>query len=152
VTIKNNQTTVQLEIGKRILVVDDKPDVCFVLETVLDENGFVVDSYEDPFLALERFRAHLYNLVILDIKMPEVNGFALYEEIRRLDKKVKVCFLTAGEMYYGVYSDIFSSLPANHFIKKPIENEELMRRINEIASNIASTRAGSSSYAKCYLG
>jgi DNA-binding response OmpR family regulator len=152
VTIKNNQTTVQLEIGKRILVVDDEPDVCFVLEMVLDENGFVVDSYEDPFLALERFRAHLYNLVILDIKMPELNGFALYEEIRRLDKKVKVCFLTAGEMYYGVYSDIFSSLPANHFIKKPIDNEELMKRINEIASNIASTRAASSSYAKCYLG
>ncbi|MGC2572026.1 MAG: response regulator [Candidatus Nitrosopolaris sp.] len=131
-TIKNNQTTVQLEIGKRILVVDDEPDVCFVLEMFLDENGFVVDSYQDPLLALKRFKADLYNLVMLDIRMPELNGFALYEEIRRLDKKVKVCFLTAGEMYYGVYSDIFSSLPANHFIKKPIDNEELMKRINEI--------------------
>ncbi|MGC2571037.1 MAG: response regulator [Candidatus Nitrosopolaris sp.] len=131
-TIKNNQTTVQLEIGKRILVVDDEPDVCFVLETVLRENRYVVDSYEDPFLALMRFKADLYNLVILDIRMPELNGFALYQEIRRLDKRVKICFLTAGELYDGVYSDIFSSLPANHFIKKPIENEELMRRINEI--------------------
>ncbi len=55
-----------------------------------------------------------------------------YREIMRLDKKVKVCFLTAGVMYYGVYSDIFSSVPANHFIRKPIENEELMKRINEI--------------------
>jgi two-component system catabolic regulation response regulator CreB/two-component system response regulator ChvI len=64
--------------------------------------------------------------------MPELNGFALYREIKKLDKKVKVCFLTAGEMYYGVYSDIFSSVPANCFIRKPIENEELMRRINEI--------------------
>jgi DNA-binding response OmpR family regulator len=68
VVIKNHQTNVQLEIGKRILVVDHEADVCFVLEKVLGENGFVVDSYEDPFLALERFRAHLYNLVILDIK------------------------------------------------------------------------------------
>ena len=131
-TIKNNQTTVQLDIGKRILVVDDESDVCFVLEKVLGEKGFVVDSYEDPLLALEKFKAHYYSLVILDIKMPELNGFALYREIKRLDKKVKVCFLTAGEMYYGVYSDIFSLLPANCFIRKPIENEELMRRINEI--------------------
>ena len=77
-------------------------------------------------------RAHSYDLVILDIKMHELNGFALYREIKRLDKKVKVCFLTAGEMYYGVYSDIFSSLPANCFIRKPIDNEELMKRINEI--------------------
>ena len=130
--IKNHQTNVQLEIGKRILVVDDEADVCFVLEKVLGENGFVVDSYEDPFLALERFRAHLYNLVILDIKMPELNGFELYREIRRLDKKVKICFLTAGEMYYGAYSDIFSSLPANHFIRKPIDNEGLVERINDI--------------------
>ncbi|MGB6530847.1 MAG: hypothetical protein WBF33_22300, partial [Candidatus Nitrosopolaris sp.] len=59
----------------------------------------------------------------LDIMMHELNG---------LDKKVKVCFLSAGEMYYGVYSDIFSSLPVDCFIRKPIENEELMRRIKEI--------------------
>jgi two-component SAPR family response regulator len=55
----------------------------------------------------------------------------MHREIRRLDKKVKVCFLTAGEMYYG-YSDIFSSVPAKCFIRKPIDNEELMKRINEI--------------------
>jgi DNA-binding response OmpR family regulator len=132
VTTKNNQTTVQLEIGNRIWLVDDESDVCFVLQKVLSENGYVVDSYEDPLLALEKFKGDYYSLVILDIKMPKLNGFALYREIKRLDKKVKVCFLTAGEMYYGVYSDIFSLLPANCFIRKPIENEELMRRINEI--------------------
>jgi two-component system, OmpR family, response regulator ChvI len=116
---------------KRTLVVDDDSDVCFVLERVLGENGFVVDAYEDPFLALSKFKAHSYDLVILDIKMPKLNGFALYREIKRLDKKVKVCFLTAGEIYYG-YSDIFASLPANHFIRKPIDNEELLKRVNEI--------------------
>ena len=114
---------------------DDESDVCFVLETVLDENGFVVDSYDDPLIALEKFKVDLYTLVILDIRMPELNGFQLYREIRRLDKKVKICFLTAGEMYYGAYSDIFSSLPANCFIRKPIENQELMNRINEIIAD-----------------
>ena len=117
---------------EKILVVDDESDVCFMLKEVLSEDGFVVDSYKDPLLALSNFRAHSYSLVILDIRMPELNGFALYREIRRLDKKVKICFLTAGEMYDGLYSNIFSSLPVNHFIRKPIDNEGLIKRINEI--------------------
>ena len=118
--------------SKRILLVDDESDVCLALEKVLDENGFTVDSYQNPLLALQKFKAYLYDLVILDIKMPELNGFVLYREIKSLDKKVKVCFLTAGEMYYGVYSDIFSSLPANYFMRKLIDNEELMKWISEI--------------------
>jgi DNA-binding response OmpR family regulator len=119
---------------KKILVVDDESDSCFVLGMVLSENGFVVDSYENPMLALENFNARSYDLIILDIRMPELNGFALYREIKKLNKKVKVCFITAGEVYYG-YSDIFSSVPANYFIRKPIENEELMKRINEIIAD-----------------
>jgi DNA-binding response OmpR family regulator len=130
VVIKDNQTTVQLEIGKRILLVDDESDVCFVLQKVLSENGYVVDSYEDPLLALEKFKGHYYSLVILDIKMPKLNGFTLYREIKTLDKKAKVCFLTAQHTHTP--EDIFSSLPANCFIRKPIENEELIYRINEI--------------------
>ena len=120
---------------KKILVVDDEPDVCFVLEELLSENGFVVDSFENPTLALEKFKAHSYDLVVLDIKMPELNGFALYRQIKRFNKKVKVCFITAGEIYYDEYSDIFSSVPAKYFIRKPIENEELMKRINEIIAD-----------------
>ena len=104
---------------KRILLVDDESDVCFVLGKVLSENGFVVDSFENPTLALEKFTVHSYDLV-LDIKMPDLNGFALYREIKGFSKKVKVCFVTAG------------SLPSKCFIRKPIDNEELMKRINEI--------------------
>lgn len=121
----------------RILVVDDEPDVNTALREVLEQNGFKVDSYEDPLLALENFEAHLYDLVILDIKMPEMNGFSLYREIKKSEKYLKICFLTAGEMYYGSYSDIFSSLPANYFIRKPVGNEELLRRIDEIINDTA---------------
>jgi DNA-binding response OmpR family regulator len=106
-----------------------------VLEKVLGENGFVVDSYNDPVIALEKFKADWYNLVILDIKMPKLNGFSLYREIKKLDKKIKVCFLTASEMYSSGDPEIFSSLPANCFIRKPIENEELMKRINQIIAD-----------------
>jgi DNA-binding response OmpR family regulator len=118
--------------SRRILVVDDEPDVNRSLREVLQQNGFKVDSYENPLMALENFRTRYYALVILDIKMPEMNGFSFYREIKKLDKNLKICFLTSGEMYYGMYSDIFSSLPANYFIRKPIGNEVLIRRIDEI--------------------
>jgi CheY-like chemotaxis protein len=118
--------------SKRILVVDDEADTNMVLRVMLEEDGFIVDSYENPNLALENFKPHIYDLLILDIKMPGMSGFSFYREIKKLDEKLKVCFLTAGEMYYGAYSDIFSSLPANRFIRKPVTNEELLRHIDEV--------------------
>ena len=120
----------------RILVVDDEPDINTTLEKALEQNGFKVDSYECPLMALENFTPYYYDLAILDTKMPEMNGFSFYREIKKLDKNLRICFLTGGEMYYGVYSDIFSSLPANYFIRKPIGNEELIKRIDEIINNV----------------
>lgn len=117
-------------------MVDDEPDINTTLEKALEQNGFKVDSYECPLVALENFKPHYYDLVILDIKMPEMNGFSFYREIKKLDKNVRICFLTAGEMYYGVYSDIFSSLPANCFIRKPIGNEDLIKRVNKIINDV----------------
>jgi DNA-binding response OmpR family regulator len=116
----------------RLLLVDDESDINMTLAKALEQYGFKVDSYQYPLIALDNFRRHYYDLAILDINMPQMNGFSLYREIKRMDKELKVCFLTAGEMYYGVYSDILSSLPVNHFIRKPIDNEELLQRINEI--------------------
>jgi two-component system catabolic regulation response regulator CreB/two-component system response regulator ChvI len=104
---------------------------------VLEENGFKVDSFTDPLLALENFKEQdgMYDMVILDIKMPEMNGFELYRQIKKIDDKAKVCFLTAGEMYHGVYTDIFNSLDAKYFIRKPIDNEELVKRVNNMISS-----------------
>jgi two-component system, OmpR family, response regulator ChvI len=121
-----------IKTSKRILVIDDEPDVNITLRKVLEKNGFIVDSYENPFLALENFKPHYYDLLILDIKMPKMSGFSFYREIKKRDDKLKICFLTAGEMYYGSYSDIFSSLPANCFIRKPITNDELLEHIDRI--------------------
>ena len=98
----------------------------------LEENSFEVDAFDNALSALENFRNGLYHLLILDIKMPNMNGFQLYREIKKIDDKVKVCFLTAGEMYYGAYADIFNELDTNCFIRKPIENQELVKYLNEI--------------------
>jgi DNA-binding response OmpR family regulator len=113
----------------RIFVVDDEPDVKLALKISLEENGFQVDAFDDPIIALDNFRKGVYDLLILDIVMPNMHGFELYRETRKIDNEVKICFLTAGEMYYGAYADIFDE---NQFIRKPIQNEDLVKRINGI--------------------
>jgi len=118
--------------GNRILLVDDEPDLTAIFSMGLEDNGLKVNTFNDPQLALSEFKEGAYDLVILDYKMPNMNGFELYREIKKIDHKVKVCFLTAGEMYYGIHQDIFDTLNADCFIRKPVENKELIARLNKI--------------------
>jgi DNA-binding response OmpR family regulator len=123
--------------NKRVLLVDDEPDLNLTLKMTLEENGFKVDSFTDPLVALENFKeeAGMYDLLILDMKMPGINGFELYRQIKKIDDKVKVCFLTASEMYYEEFrKELLPALDNNCYIQKPIETEMLIRRLNRILS------------------
>jgi DNA-binding response OmpR family regulator len=123
--------------NKRVLLVDDEPDLNLTLKITLEENGLKVNSFTDPLSALENYKeeAGMYDLLILDMKMPQMNGFELYRQIRKIDDKVKVCFLTAGEMDYEQFGkELFPALENNCYIQKPIENETLIKRLNKIIS------------------
>jgi DNA-binding response OmpR family regulator len=123
----------------RIMVVDDEADITLQLSVVLEENGFKVDPFNDALLALENFKPDLYDLLILDIKMPKMNGFELYNQIKKIDTKVKTMFLTAlTEMQeYEVFrKEVFPKLGERYFVPKPIENEDLIKRVNKILSQI----------------
>jgi DNA-binding response OmpR family regulator len=81
--IENNHNTKNNDVGNkkaRVMVVDDEPDVISVLEIVLEENGFEVDSFKDPIAALSNFKPNSYGLALLDIRMPKMNGFELYKK------------------------------------------------------------------------
>ncbi len=119
---------------KRILVIDDESDICITLANVLEGDGFVVHTFDDPLLALEDFREDLYDLLILEIKMKKMSGFELYKEIKKIDNKVQVCFLTSSQFNCGSCIDEPSDLKKNQFIQIPIQNEELIKIINEITS------------------
>jgi DNA-binding response OmpR family regulator len=82
---------------RKILVVDDEQDRSTIFRIALEDNGFDVDAFKDSILALSAFRPNSYDLVVLDIKMPKMNGYELCEKIKKIDDKVKVCFLTASE-------------------------------------------------------
>lgn len=118
---------------KRILAVDDEPDLTMICSLALQYHGFKVDTFNDPQEALSNFKPDYYDLVILDIKMPNMDGFELYDKIKKKDDKVKICFLTASELYYEEFrKKEYSALDKNLFLKKPIDNDDLLKEVNKI--------------------
>jgi two-component system, OmpR family, response regulator ChvI len=115
---------------KRILLVDDERDITIAFRMGLESNGFIVDTFNDPQGALSNFKAGLYDLLLIDIKMPKMNGFELYQEIEKIDNRVKVCFITAFEVYYKSLRELFPTMNVDCFIKKPITTDELVERIS----------------------
>ena len=124
-------------IKNSILLIDDELDITLTIKGMLEDAGFKVDSFNDPILALDNYKANFYDLIILDILMPKMNGFELYVKIKEKDPKVKVCFLTASEFYYEKFRKKYSSelvkIPDKEFfIQKPIKNEDLIKYITRI--------------------
>jgi DNA-binding response OmpR family regulator len=115
---------------RRILVVDDNPDITTTIKIGLEDSGlFHVVTFNDPKLALSSFTAGLYDLVLLDFKMPNMYGHELYDEMKKIDNKVKVCFLSATYINYEDARKKFPILEAECYIQKPVEIDDLVRRI-----------------------
>ena len=132
-TITNNINNMNSNRLKRILIVDDEQDIISVFRMVLEMNDFEVDAYNDPLLALSNFKQNAYDLVILDIRMPVINGFELYKEIRKVDDKVKVCFMTAFDDYRQEFKKSFPMLDEiKCFIRKPNAIEDLVNHVATI--------------------
>jgi DNA-binding response OmpR family regulator len=122
--------------NNRILVVDDEPDLTQVSTLALEYHGFKVDSFNDPQEALSKYKPGSYDLVILDIKMPKMDGFELYHKIKKKDNNANICFLTASELYYEEFrKKEYGALDRNLFIRKPIDNEELIKEIKKMIKN-----------------
>jgi DNA-binding NtrC family response regulator len=119
---------------KKILFVDDEPDITWLSKTVLERNGFEVQAFESPMSALENFKPGSYDLLLIDIKMREMDGFELYDKLRKIDNNINVCFLTAAQEYYDIYKERYSWVQKECFITKPITLENLVITINSILS------------------
>jgi CheY-like chemotaxis protein len=117
----------------RILVVDDEPDITLTLEVGLETIGlFDVETFNDPKSALKSFKPGFYALVLIDIMMPKMDGFQLYESLKKIDPNVKACFLTASEMYYGERRELeHCALNKDVFLQKPISTDDLIKEVNK---------------------
>jgi CheY-like chemotaxis protein len=124
-------------VSKRILIVDDEPDISLAFKKILEANGFKepVDTYNEPLLALQNFKAGIYGLLIIDVAMPVIDGFKLYQQIKQIDNKPNVLFATAFYVHYDVLRGYFPIEDKNNeieeilgdtggrFIRKPIDME-----------------------------
>jgi DNA-binding NtrC family response regulator len=118
---------------RRILLVDDEVDVISVFKMILEMNGYEVDAYTDPTSALDDFKPNFYGLLLLDIRMPTINGFELYRKMRNIDDKVSVCFITAFEDYREEFKESFPMLDEfKYFIRKPKAIEDLVNHVATI--------------------
>jgi two-component system, OmpR family, response regulator ChvI len=115
---------------KRILIVDDDPDITLALSTVLEDNGYTVYVFNDPTDALSNFKQRgIYDLLIIDLVMPNMDGFEFYEKVKKIDNKVKACFITAYDVHSEALREIYPDFEIDCFMKKPIENEDLLRNV-----------------------
>jgi DNA-binding response OmpR family regulator len=116
----------------RILLVDDEKDVGRTYELILENYGFDVDCFTDPAIALEQFKPNLYDLIILDIKMPDPNGFKLYDQLKSRDSKLKTLFITAlssVESFNTENKKVYPLMGQRHFIKKPLSMDDLLAQV-----------------------
>lgn len=118
---------------KRILIVDASDDVNLIVLSESDRR-LRVESFNDPVDALREFRPDFYHLVIIDILMPKMNGFELYNRLKKLDSNVKICFMTTGsEIFLREFAkEVFPEFDLNCVIRKPIANKDLLKRVQEV--------------------
>jgi CheY-like chemotaxis protein len=121
---------------RRILVVDNEKDITITLQVGLEGGDFDVDTFTDPSLALKSFKPNFYDLVLIDIVMPNIDGFEFYERIKNIDPDIKVCFLTASEMYHEEFRKVeHCALNEDLFLQKPISTDDLIMEVKRKMSS-----------------
>jgi DNA-binding response OmpR family regulator len=131
VKLLKSRKSAKTKTKNRILIVDDEPDITESFGLALEDSGFEVDKYNDPAVALASFKPNVYGLLILDIKMPKMDGFELYDKIKKIDEKVKVFFISAFDIDRAAIGKQYPGLKIENFLPKPIQIPELIKRVEE---------------------
>lgn len=116
---------------KRILIVDDDPDITLTFKSALEneDDKLEVHTFNDPISVLSQFKPSFNDLLLVDINMPNMDGFELCREILKVDVNVKVCFITAGEINHEAVRELYPTINIGCFIKKPVRIDYLIKRI-----------------------
>jgi len=124
---------------KKILIIDDEHDITVTFKLGIESSNNILNNdsknikvytYNDPLVALSEFKRDTYDLLLVDIDLPHLNGFELCEKILEIDINVKVCFMTSGEINREALREIYPTLSLGCFLKKPVTIDYLVKRIN----------------------
>ena len=132
------RTKEQQQFWKRILIIDDDADITLTFKRSIEDNNnttltkkIEVHTSNNPVVTLSEFKPNFYDLILIDINMPYINGFQLSERILEIDINVKICYMSAGEINRDALREIHSSISFGCFIKKPVEIDYLIDRIKK---------------------
>jgi CheY-like chemotaxis protein len=123
---------------RQILVVDDDPDITLTFKKAFEaenENSnnkkisFVVSTYNDPLLALSEFKPNFYDLLLVDINMPKMNGFEFSVKVLEIDINPRVCFMSSGLINQEALREQYPALSIGCFIRKPVSISHLVRKV-----------------------
>jgi CheY-like chemotaxis protein len=117
----------------RILLVEDDRDHLALFTLILETGGYSVDGFTDPNAALSKFKPNSYDLLVLDYRMPKLNGFELYKRIREMEQETKALLLTAT--HEQIIDDNAKYLQDQRLLKvirKPVTNEDLLEEVDSI--------------------
>lgn len=117
---------------KRILIVDDDQGTTLPFKLGLENHGFQVETFNDPKLALLNFKSSYYDLSLIDVRMEGMNGFELVQELTKIDKNLKVCFITSFKTYYDSLIQEYPNMDHKCFIQKPISIDDLIKHIEKV--------------------
>lgn len=125
----------------RILIVDDEPDVASLVKLGLEKNGFEVEAFTEPLKALEYYQKEgQFDLALLDVRMTPINGFELYRRLQNIDKNLRVCFITAFEIYLDEFKRVFPKIKVDCFVSKPVGIEKLVQTITTQLEQVPNLR------------
>jgi DNA-binding response OmpR family regulator len=113
------------------MIVDDEKDITIIFKSALERAGFRVEVFNNPLDALSHFKPDYYDLLLLDVRMPQLSGFELYQEIRKKDGTVRACFISAFEVYRDELRKYAPEKDEECVIRKPISTRELVKIIKE---------------------
>ena len=114
------------------MIVDDEVDITDALKAGLERRGFKVETFNDPREALAMFRLFGFDISLLDVRMPEMNGFELYREMRKVDEEASVCFLTAFDIPREEFEVNFPYVKGKTILKKPITTDDIAANLNKL--------------------
>lgn len=117
---------------KRILIVDDDQGTTLPFKMGLENQGFTVETFNDPKLALLNFNSGSYDLALIDVRMEGMNGFELVQELKEIDQNLKVCFITSFKAYYDSLIQEYPNMDHKCFIQKPISIDDLIKHIEKV--------------------
>jgi DNA-binding response OmpR family regulator len=115
----------------KIMIIDDDPDINNLFKIFLEHDGFQVDSYTNPIDALYYFKKGRYDLVLLDLKMPQIDGLAIFQALKKIDEEVSVCLITANTSYLEQLKEKIPKIE-KYLIYKPILLKNLKEKVEAL--------------------